>query len=65
MEANILIDIINAVGFPIVVAVGMYYMNMSSLKQQRETLHELQRTLDRNTNTMDILASEIRRGIGK
>ena len=65
METNIIIELINTIGFPIAACIALYYMNVSSLKKQEELLAKLQNTLDNNTRSIDVLISEIRGVINK
>lgn len=61
METGIIIELINAVGFPIVACGALFWMNINSLKQQRMILSELTKTVDQNTQIMRELNYQIGR----
>lgn len=61
MDTNTLIEIINSVGFPIVACGALFWMNVTSLKQQRLILSELTKTVEHNTQIMQELNYQIGR----
>lgn len=61
MEVGTVVEIINAVGFPIVCCGALFWMNINSLKQQRMILNELTKTVDQNTQIMRELNYQIGR----
>lgn len=61
MELTTVIDLINSVGFPIVACGALFWMNVTSLKQQRLILNELTKTVEHNTQTMKELNYQIGR----
>lgn len=61
MDAGIVVELINAVGFPIVACGALFWMNINSLKQQRMILSELTKTVEHNTQIMRELNHQIGR----
>ena len=61
MEMGTIVELINSVGFPIVVCGALFWMNINSLKQQRMILNELTKTVDQNTQIMRELNYQIGR----
>lgn len=56
---DVIIEIINGVGFPIAVSVALFWQNNQRTKQYAELLSELTTIINNNTNSIDRLAQEL------
>lgn len=52
MEIENLIQLINGVGFPIVVSIALFYTNTKQDERYRNTLNDLAKVIENNTKTL-------------
>ena len=52
MEASIIVEIINSVGFPIGMSVALFWFIQNTLKKQQELLDQFKDTIRDNTEAL-------------
>ena len=57
---DILIELINNVGFPVAVSIALFYQNMKVQDMNMQTFKEFKTVVDRNSNTLKSLEITIR-----
>lgn len=59
MEITVLTELVNNVGFPVMVCFGLFWFNRETVKHYEKLLLEFRNTIDRNTKAMDNLFNSI------
>lgn len=59
MDYDVIISLINGVGFPIVVSVAMFYTNMKQDERYSNLTKDLQATINNNTKVLTELCVKI------
>lgn len=62
MESNIIVELINTVGFPIAVCIALFWFNKEVLKTQQKLLDDLKDTIRDNTEVLKTLVNKINGG---
>ena len=62
MESNIIVELINTVGFPIAVCIALFWFNKEVLKTQQKLLDDLKDTIRDNTEVLKNLVNKINGG---
>ena len=64
MEFNLIsiAELINVVGFPIAVCITLFWFNRETIREQQKLLVELKDIIRDNTEVMQDLIEEIKRG---
>ena len=62
MEVNILVELINSVGFPIGMCVALFWFCHNTLKGQQELLNQFKDTIRDNTEALRQLAEKVKGG---
>ena len=64
MEINlqVIVDLINGVGFPIAVCIALFWFNRETIKEQQKLLIEFKDIIRDNSEVMRDLVDEIKRG---
>lgn len=62
MESNIIVELINTVGFPIAVCIALFWFNREVLKTQQKLLDDLKDTIRDNTEVLKTLVNKINGG---
>lgn len=57
------ISIINGVGFPIFVAIAMFWQNHTRTEHYQTLLREMTTIIDNNTDSIEKLTMELRKGV--
>ena len=60
MEASIIVEIINSVGFPIGMSVALFWFIQNTLKRQQELLAQFKDAIRDNTEALRQLAETIK-----
>ena len=58
-DIDVLIKLINGVGFPIVVCIALFWSNQTSVNAQQVLLVEFNETIRNNTDALNALSSKI------
>ena len=62
MEASIIVEVINSVGFPIGMSVALFWFIQNTLKKQQELLDQFKDTIRDNTEALRQLADKVKGG---
>lgn len=62
LDVETIVDLINSVGFPMVVSGVLFWQNISDEKSYRETYSEFQKVITKNTETMNELITQLKLG---
>lgn len=60
MGTQEIVEIINSVGFPIVACGALFWFNVHTMKQLRMMLHELEKTIEKNTYVISSIAEKVK-----
>ena len=60
MEASIIVELINSVGFPIGMCVALFWFCQNTLKGQQELLNQFKDTIRDNTEALRQLSEKIK-----
>ena len=60
MEASIMVEIINSVGFPIGMCVALFWFSNNTLKAQQDLLNQFKDTIRDNTEALRQLAEKVK-----
>ena len=60
MEASIIVEIINSVGFPIGMCIALFWFCQDILKKQQELLNQFKDAIRDNTETLRQLAEKVK-----
>ena len=60
MEASIIVETINSVGFPIGMSVALFWFIQNTLKQQQELLDQFKDSIRDNTEALRQLSEKIK-----
>ena len=60
MEASILVEIINSVGFPIGMCIALFWFCQNTLKGQQELLNQFKDTIRDNTEALRQLSEKVK-----
>ena len=60
MEANILVELINSVGFPIGMCIALFWFCQNTLKGQQELLNQFKDTIRDNTEALRQLTEKFK-----
>lgn len=60
MEASIIVEIINSVGFPIGMCVALFWFCQDTLKKQQELLNQFKDIIRDNTEALRQLAEKVK-----
>ena len=55
-------ELINVVGFPIAVCIALFYIIREMSKNHKDTILEFKRSVDQNTQALNVLINKIDRG---
>lgn len=62
INLNVIIELINGVGFPIAVCIALFWFNRDTIGKQQLLLNELKDIIRDNSEVMRDLIDEIKRG---
>ena len=60
MEASIIVELINSVGFPIGMCVALFWFSQNTLKRQQELLDQFKDTIRDNTEALRQLIEKVK-----
>ena len=60
MEASVIVEVINSVGFPISMSVALFWFIQNTLKQQQDLLNKFKDTIRDNTEVLRQLAEKVK-----
>lgn len=60
MDAETITQLINGVGFPIVASGALFWLNVNVMRQQKETLAALQKSLAEHTEALNRLTEKVK-----
>lgn len=60
MEVNMLVELINSVGFPIGMCIALFWFCYNTLKRQQELLNHFKDTIRDNTEALRQLADKVK-----
>jgi len=61
MDIQIVTELINGVGFPITVCIGLFWVMRSTMIEFKNSLNAFKDALNSNTNTLNLLNAKIER----
>lgn len=63
MDTETITQLINSVGFPIVASGALFWLNVNVMRQQKETLAELQKSLSEHTEALNRLTEKVTKDV--
>lgn len=56
-----IVEVINVVGFPIAVAIALFWLNRETVQTNKQTEKELRLSLDKNTEVLKEVLNQLKR----